>query len=160
MNRHAELVWSWPRRVAKAAAGAFWRSLGRSPAASPGDAPRRGVVTYLAVQRRRLARPRVYLGLLIATAAVAATLVIAVRAMTAPRQEEMVVPQPEIALAAVASHASAGGEAVQGSAAVRYHAEPLARDQFVSQRQRKGMALFGGFLVVTVVLLVLGRRYC
>jgi len=158
MNHYVKRMLSWPRRVATAAATALRRSLGRPVAASAGEKPRSGVVSFLATTRRRMAQPRVYLGLSIATVAVAATLFIALHRMTASRQESF-VPQSEVGLAAAAGRGAADGEALQERPRVEYHAEPAAGDHFVSQRQRKGMALFGGFVVVTVLLLVLGRRF-
>ncbi len=97
----------------------------------------------------------VLVGLLIATAAMAA-LCIALRRPAAPRQETIVLESA----AGPASAERRGGaqEAVVGQTLVQRRAEPAAWDHFLSQRQRKGMLFFGGFVVATVVLLALGRR--
>ena len=97
----------------------------------------------------------VLVGLLIATAAMAA-LCIALRRPAAPRQETVVLESA----AGPASADRRGGaqEAVAGQTLVQRRAEPAAWDHFLSQRQRKGMLFFGGFVVATVVLLALGRR--
>ena len=149
MNHRVRLVLLWLRRIAKAAAALFWRALGATGLA--GAFPRRAQPSTGKASGTR----RVLVGLLIATAAVAA-LCIALRRPAAQRQETIVLESA--AASASAGRRDGAQETVVGQTLVECRAEPAAWDHFLSQRQRKGMLFFGGFVVLTVVLLALGRR--
>ena len=106
----------------------------------------------------RLTQPRVYLGLPIVAVVVIAAFFFALR-WTTPDRAETPVSQLTVGLAAADSGNPTAENAAPGQHLVECGVEPASRDHFLSQRQRKGLAILGGFVVVTILLLAFGSRF-
>jgi hypothetical protein len=156
MNHRVRLVLLWLHRIARAVSALLWRALGGAGFARVHPRVARPNTGKAGGARRWPGAMSVLAAAAIVTVA-AATLLIALRSMAAPRQETIVAQSA--AGPASPDRRGEGEPAFAAEPLVQGRAEPAAWDHFLSQRQRKGMVFFGGFVVVTAVLLALGRRF-
>jgi hypothetical protein len=167
------LIYALPLLAVAAVAWVLRRRHGRRPAAQrgrattpPGLRQNAGVASasswtgigrpVLLWAKCRLTRPCWYVPLLLATAVLAAVLIIVLCRPTADGSASLA--QAESHPGPGETHGSAAAEAASAGQLADHAADPAAGDRFLARRQRTGAAVLGGLFVLMLLLLAFGSR--